>query len=60
MAMRDGPEIGLQALAPLMEDATLHDYHLAHAARADLEVAPAQRGRGVLLERRGQPAWLVD
>ncbi len=36
IAMRDGPEAGLEALHPLMEDKALRQYHLAHAARADM------------------------
>ena len=61
VAMRDGPEIGLQALAPLMEDATLHDYHLAHAARADMHRRLGQRELArsayqAALERASQPA----
>lgn len=36
LAMRDGPEAGLQALEPLMENKTLKGYHLAHAALADM------------------------
>lgn len=36
LAMRDGPEAGLQALAPLMENKALQGYHLAHAALADM------------------------
>ncbi|MEH6783250.1 MAG: RNA polymerase sigma factor [Alcanivorax jadensis] len=43
VAMRDGPEAGLQALEPLMEDDALRDYHLAHAARADLHRRLGQR-----------------
>ena len=61
VAMRDGPEVGLQALAPLMEDATLHDYHLAHAARADMHRRLGQRELArsayqAALERALQPA----
>ncbi len=61
VAMRDGPEIGLQALAPLMEDATLHDYHLAHAAQADMHRRLGQRELArsayqAALERASQPA----
>ncbi|WP_290517366.1 RNA polymerase sigma factor [Alcanivorax sp.] len=36
LAMRDGPEAGLQALEPLMENKALKGYHLAHAALADM------------------------
>lgn len=36
LAMRDGPAAGLAVLQPLMQENTLKDYHLAHAALADL------------------------
>ncbi|KZY37090.1 RNA polymerase subunit sigma-24, partial [Alcanivorax sp. HI0044] len=36
LAMRDGPEAGLQSLEPLMENKALQGYHLAHAALADM------------------------
>jgi RNA polymerase sigma-70 factor (ECF subfamily) len=36
VAMRDGPETGLALLDALLERGELSDYHLAHAARADL------------------------
>jgi RNA polymerase sigma-70 factor (ECF subfamily) len=36
VAMRDGPEVGLELIDALMERGTLEDYHLAHSARADL------------------------
>jgi RNA polymerase sigma-70 factor (ECF subfamily) len=36
IAMRDGPETGLQVLDALLADGALDDYQLAHAARADL------------------------
>jgi RNA polymerase sigma-70 factor (ECF subfamily) len=35
VAMRDGPEAGLAALDPLLEEGALDAYQLAHAARAD-------------------------
>jgi RNA polymerase sigma-70 factor, ECF subfamily len=35
VAMRDGPEAGLAALEPLLEEGDLDGYQLAHAARAD-------------------------
>ena len=61
VAMRDGPEAGLQALEPLMEDATLRDYHLAHAAQADMhrrlgQREPARNAYQAALERASQPA----
>lgn len=36
LAMRDGPEAGLAAVDVLLGGGELDDYHLAHAARADL------------------------
>ncbi|MFD0894845.1 RNA polymerase sigma factor [Luteolibacter ambystomatis] len=36
VAMRDGPEAGLTLIDSLFERGALADYHLAHAARADL------------------------
>ncbi len=36
VAMRDGPETGLQLVDAILQRGDLLDYHLAHAARADL------------------------
>jgi len=36
VAMRDGPDVGLVLIDKLLGDAALADYHLAHAARADM------------------------
>jgi RNA polymerase sigma-70 factor (ECF subfamily) len=36
VAMRDGPEAGLALVDEILERGELSDYHLAHAARADL------------------------
>jgi len=36
VAMRDGPEAGLQEIDALLSEKVLADYHLAHAARADM------------------------
>jgi RNA polymerase sigma-70 factor (ECF subfamily) len=36
IAMRDGPEIGLTHIEAVLEDGELANYHLAHAARADM------------------------
>ena len=36
LAMRDGPAAGLAVLQPLMQENALKEYHLAHAALADL------------------------
>jgi RNA polymerase sigma-70 factor (ECF subfamily) len=37
LGMRDGPGAGLAAIELLLAEGTLADYHLAHAARADLQ-----------------------
>jgi RNA polymerase sigma-70 factor (ECF subfamily) len=34
--MRDGPEAGLELVDNILESGDLAEYHLAHAARADL------------------------
>lgn len=36
IAMRDGPEVGLAEVDEILSAGQLSDYHLAHAARADL------------------------
>jgi RNA polymerase sigma-70 factor (ECF subfamily) len=36
IAMRDGPAAGLALIEALLEAGDLHEYHLAHSARADL------------------------
>ena len=36
VAMRDGPEAGLDLIDDILANGDLADYHLAHAARADL------------------------
>jgi RNA polymerase sigma-70 factor (ECF subfamily) len=36
MAMRDGPAAGLALIDAILARGELGDYHLAHAARADL------------------------
>jgi RNA polymerase sigma-70 factor (ECF subfamily) len=36
VAMRDGPEVGLDLIDALLARGLLGDYHLAHSARADL------------------------
>jgi RNA polymerase sigma-70 factor, ECF subfamily len=36
VAMRDGPAAGLALINTILGDGNLSDYHLAHAARADL------------------------
>jgi RNA polymerase sigma-70 factor (ECF subfamily) len=37
LGMRDGPEAGLAAIEAVLEQGGLDDYHLAHAARADMQ-----------------------
>ena len=36
VAMRDGPQAGLDLVEAIMQSGDLNDYHLAHATRADL------------------------
>jgi RNA polymerase sigma-70 factor, ECF subfamily len=36
VAMRDGPAAGLAGIDTILERGDLADYHLAHAARADM------------------------
>ena len=59
VAMRDGPDAGLQLMETLMKKGELEQYHLAHAARADLcrragktEQAIASYERALLLARQ--------
>ena len=61
LSMRDGPAAGLAAIEAVLGQGTLDDYHLAHAARADLqrrlgltEAARASYQRALELTR--QPA----
>jgi RNA polymerase sigma-70 factor (ECF subfamily) len=37
VGMRDGPEVGLAAIEAVLAQGGLDDYHLAHAARADMQ-----------------------
>jgi RNA polymerase sigma-70 factor (ECF subfamily) len=60
IAMRDGPAAGLSLVDALLLDKRLHDYHLAHAARADLcrrlgrnAEARASYERAIALARQG-------
>jgi len=61
VAMRDGPEAGLNIVDNLLEQGELAGYHLAHAARADLcrrmgRAADARRSyRNALLLTRQEP-----
>jgi RNA polymerase sigma-70 factor (ECF subfamily) len=59
VAMRDGPRAGLALIDAILARGDLRDYHLAHAARADMhrrlgEVAPAQAAyaRAIALARQ--------
>jgi RNA polymerase sigma factor (sigma-70 family) len=61
IGMRDGPEAGLAAIEAVLRQGRLDDYHLAHAARADMqrrlglaEAARASYQRALELTR--QPA----
>ena len=36
VAMRDGPDAGLTLIEPILQEGPLSQYHLAHAAKADL------------------------
>jgi len=61
LGMRDGPEAGLLAVEAVLGEGALDEYHLAHAARADLqrrlgliEAARASYQRALQLAR--QPA----
>ena len=60
IAMRDGPAAGLALIDALLASGALADYHLAHAARADLcrrlgriEEARASYQRALALARQG-------
>ena len=48
LAMRDSPEAGLAVIDAIFARGDLHDYHLAHAARADLcrRLGRTQEARG--------------
>jgi len=60
IAMRDGPDEGLALIEAILARGDLKDYHLAHAARADLcrrlgKTAPARASykRAIALARQG-------
>jgi RNA polymerase sigma-70 factor (ECF subfamily) len=55
IAMRDGPEAGLAHIAPMLTQAPLATYHLAHAAHADL-----CRRAGRIAEARSSYARALD
>ena len=44
IAMRDGPDAGISLIDSLLDPGVLDDYHLAHAARADLLRQVGQTG----------------
>lgn len=55
IAMRDTPEVGLKLIEEILDRGELNDYHLAHAARADLcrrlgRVAEAQSAYRLALD----------
>ncbi|MEM9589030.1 MAG: RNA polymerase sigma factor [Planctomycetota bacterium] len=55
IAMRDGPEVGLQRIEAILQRGELRDYHLAHAAQGDLhrrlnQFADANQAYGRALE----------
>ena len=61
IGMRDGPDAGLAAIEAVLAHGTLDDYHLAHAARADMQrrLGLAERARASYqraLELTRQPA----
>jgi RNA polymerase sigma-70 factor (ECF subfamily) len=71
LGMRDGPEAGLNAIAGILDGGSLDDYHLAHAARADMlrrlgRVREARAAYERALELTRQPAeqrflkWRLD
>ncbi|MEO8567401.1 MAG: RNA polymerase sigma factor [Betaproteobacteria bacterium] len=60
IAMRDGPAMGLALIEAILDRGDLDDYHLAHAAHADLcrrlgktEEARASYKRAIALARQG-------
>jgi RNA polymerase sigma-70 factor (ECF subfamily) len=61
IGMRDGPEAGLPAIEAVLTQGSLDDYHLAHAARADMQrrlglAEAAQASYRRALESTRQPA----
>ncbi len=61
VAMRDGPAAGLGAIEAVIRQGSLDDYHLAHAARADMQrrlglTAAARASYERALELTRQPA----
>jgi RNA polymerase sigma-70 factor (ECF subfamily) len=67
LAMRDGPQAGLALIEALLQRGELADYHLAHAARADLyrrlgrsAEARAAYERALQLSRQGPDRQLLE
>lgn len=67
VAMHDGPAAGLAAVDAILARGELADYHLAHAARADLcrrlgrtEEARAAYGRALALVRQGPEGRFIE
>jgi RNA polymerase sigma-70 factor (ECF subfamily) len=67
LAMRDGPQAGLALIDALLRRGELADYHLAHAARADLyrrlgqtAAARAAYQRALQLSRQGPDRRLLE
>lgn len=66
IAMRDGPAVGLQLVTALLQDESLRNYHLAHAAQADLyrrlaryeEALPAYRQALALTQQGAEQRFL--
>ena len=61
LGIRDGPEAGLAAIEAVLQQGGLDDYHLAHAARADMQrrlglTEPARLSYQRALELARQPA----
>lgn len=52
VAMRDGPAAGLELVEAILENGELGDYHLAHAARADLLRRMERNGEAEAAYRR--------
>jgi RNA polymerase sigma-70 factor (ECF subfamily) len=67
LAMRDGPAAGLQLIEALLARGELADYHLAHAARADLnrrlgrwEAARVAYQRALQLSQQGADRQFLE
>jgi RNA polymerase sigma-70 factor, ECF subfamily len=67
VAMREGPQAGLDLIDTILERGDLADYHLAHAARADLcrrlqrnEEAKASYKRALSLTRQEQERQFLE